>query len=40
LYGGSVKVDTAKDILACDGVDGILVGSGALLRINYIYIMR
>lgn len=30
LYGGSVKVDTAKDILACDGVDGVLVGSGAL----------
>jgi len=30
LYGGSVKVQTAKDILACDGVDGVLVGSGAL----------
>jgi triosephosphate isomerase len=30
LYGGSVKVDTARDILACDGVDGVLVGSGAL----------
>ena len=30
LYGGSVKVDTAKDILASDGVDGVLVGSGAL----------
>ena len=35
LYGGSVKVDTAKDILACDGVDGILVGSGALAVENF-----
>ncbi|MCF6330520.1 MAG: triose-phosphate isomerase [Sulfurimonas sp.] len=30
LYGGSVKANTAKDILACNGVDGVLVGSGAL----------
>lgn len=30
LYGGSVKVDTAKNILGSNGVDGILVGSGAL----------
>ena len=35
LYGGSVKVDTAKDILACDGVDGVLVGSGALAVENF-----
>ena len=35
LYGGSVKVDTAKDILACEGVDGILVGSGALAVENF-----
>jgi len=35
LYGGSVKVDTAKDILSCDGVDGILVGSGALKVENF-----
>ena len=35
LYGGSVKVDTAKDILACDGVDGVLVGSGALRVENF-----
>lgn len=35
LYGGSVKVDTAKDILACDGVDGVLVGSGALAVDNF-----
>ncbi len=35
LYGGSVKVDTAKDILACEGVDGVLVGSGALAVENF-----
>ena len=35
LYGGSVKVDTARDILACDGVDGVLVGSGALAVENF-----
>lgn len=30
LYGGSVKVSNAKDVLALDGVNGILVGSAAL----------
>lgn len=30
LYGGSVKVTNAADVLALDGVDGILVGSAAL----------
>lgn len=35
LYGGSVKVDTAKNILECDGVDGVLVGSGALAVENF-----
>jgi len=30
LYGGSVKVDNAQDILKTKNVDGILVGSGAL----------
>ena len=30
LYGGSVKVDNAKEILSLQNVDGILVGSGAL----------
>ncbi|QFR49967.1 triose-phosphate isomerase [Sulfurimonas lithotrophica] len=35
LYGGSVKVDTALDILKCDGVDGVLVGSGALKVENF-----
>jgi triosephosphate isomerase len=30
LYGGSVKVSNANDVLALNGVDGVLVGSGAL----------
>ena len=30
LYGGSVKVTNAKDVLALRNVDGILVGSAAL----------
>ncbi len=30
LYGGSVKVTNANDVLAIDNVDGILVGSAAL----------
>ncbi len=30
LYGGSVKVANAKDVLAVKNVDGILVGSAAL----------
>ena len=30
LYGGSVKVDNAGDIMALQNVDGVLVGSAAL----------
>ncbi|PLY16649.1 triose-phosphate isomerase [Sulfurimonas sp. CVO] len=30
LYGGSVKVTNAAEVLALEGVDGILVGSAAL----------
>lgn len=30
LYGGSVKVDSVKEILNLKGVDGVLVGSAAL----------
>jgi len=40
LYGGSVKVDTAKDILSCDGVDGVLVGSGALAVGNFCKMIK
>jgi triosephosphate isomerase len=30
LYGGSVKPDNAADLLAVDGVDGVLVGGASL----------
>ncbi len=30
LYGGSVKVTNAQEVLALEGVDGVLVGSAAL----------
>ena len=40
LYGGSVKVDTALDILKCDGVDGVLVGSGALKVENFCQMIQ
>ena len=30
LYGGSVKTENAREIMALDNVDGVLVGSGAL----------
>jgi triosephosphate isomerase (TIM) len=30
LYGGSVKVNNAKEVLAVENVDGVLVGSAAL----------
>lgn len=30
LYGGSVKVNNAKEVLELNGVDGVLVGSAAL----------
>ena len=30
LYGGSVKVTNVKEVLALDGVDGVLVGGAAL----------
>lgn len=30
LYGGSVKVNNAQEVLAIDNVDGVLVGSAAL----------
>jgi triosephosphate isomerase len=30
LYGGSVKPDNAADLLAADGIDGLLVGGASL----------
>ncbi len=35
LYGGSVKVNNAKEILAVDNVDGALVGSAALVEKDF-----
>lgn len=40
LYGGSVKVDNAKEILGLDNVDGILVGSGALEVDDFCQMIR
>jgi triosephosphate isomerase len=36
LYGGSVKVNNAKEILAVENVDGALVGSAALVLEDFI----
>ena len=40
LYGGSVKVDNAKTILALNNVDGILVGSAALKVDDFCSMIR
>ncbi len=40
LYGGSVKVDNAREILALQHVDGILVGSGALAVEDFCRMIR
>lgn len=35
LYGGSVKVSNIDEILSIDNVDGVLVGSGALVASDF-----
>ncbi|MBN2781636.1 MAG: triose-phosphate isomerase [Campylobacterales bacterium] len=40
LYGGSVKVANAKDVLSIDNVDGILVGSAALKVNDFISMIK
>jgi len=40
LYGGSVKVNNAKDVLAVANVDGILVGSAALNAVDFNAMIR
>ncbi len=40
LYGGSVKAANAREILALDNVDGILVGSGALEVADFIAMIK
>lgn len=40
LYGGSVKAETSKEILALENVDGVLVGSGALDVNDFISMLK
>ncbi len=40
LYGGSVKPNNAHDILSLDNVDGVLVGSAALVVSDFVKIMQ
>lgn len=40
LYGGSVKAANAREILALESVDGILVGSGALDVNDFISMIK
>jgi triosephosphate isomerase len=40
LYGGSVKVDNAAEILGADNVDGVLVGGASLKASDFITIIQ
>ncbi len=40
LYGGSVKPNNAREILALDDVNGVLVGSAALVVADFVQIMQ
>ena len=40
LYGGSVKVNNAQELLSLNNVDGALIGSGALQSENYCRIIE
>jgi len=40
LYGGSVKVNNAKELLSLENVDGALIGSGALQAENFCTILE
>jgi triosephosphate isomerase (TIM) len=40
LYGGSVKPDNAKDIMALDSVDGLLVGGASLQAETFLPIIE
>jgi triosephosphate isomerase (TIM) len=40
LYGGSVKVTNAKEVLALNNVDGVLVGSAALYAEHFCNMME
>jgi triosephosphate isomerase len=40
LYGGSVKPDNAKDIMALEPVDGLLVGGASLQAETFLPIIE
>lgn len=40
LYGGSVKPDNAKELMAVDGVDGALVGGASLKAADFLRIAQ
>ncbi len=40
LYGGSVKPENAEEILACDGVEGALVGGASLQADSFMAIVK
>ena len=40
LYGGSVKAGNAKELFACDDVDGGLVGGASLVATDFIEIIK
>ena len=40
LYGGSVKVDTLKDILSIENVDGVLIGTASWDIDNFIKMIK
>ena len=40
LYGGSVKPQNSKEILALDEVDGVLIGGASLKAEDYIAIAQ
>jgi len=39
-YGGSVKADNAKELLACPDIDGALVGGASLKAADFLGIVR
>ena len=40
LYGGSVKPDNAKELMAIDSVDGLLVGGASLQAETFLPIIE
>jgi triosephosphate isomerase len=40
LYGGSVKSNNALELMACEDVDGALVGGASLVAEDFVQIVR